>query len=138
MFITRRVDFSASHRCANPSWSQQQNQAVYGDGANPHGHGHNYILEVTLDGQPDPVTGMIFDLKELKAILQREVLDVMDHRNLNAEVPPFDRVVPTAENVAREIWRRICPKLNLANGKLHRVRLYETEDLFVDYYGERS
>ncbi|MDZ7640376.1 MAG: 6-carboxytetrahydropterin synthase [Bryobacterales bacterium] len=136
MLITRRVEFSASHLCASPSLSKQENEAIYGDGANPHGHGHNYVLEVTLEGSPDPVTGMIFDLKELKAILQREVLDAMDHRHLNKEVPPFDRVVPTAENVAVEIWRRLCPKLNLANGRLHRVRLYETEDLFVDYAGE--
>ena len=136
MRITRRVDFSASHLCAIPSRSQEENEAIYGDGANPHGHGHNYVLEVTLEGEPDPVTGMIFDLKDLKSILEREVLEVMDHRYLNMEVPPFDHVVPTVENVAREIWKRLDPKLTFSNGKLHRVRLYETEDLFVDYSGE--
>ncbi len=130
------MDFSASHLCAIPSLSQGENEAIYGDGANPHGHGHNYVLEVTLEGEPDPVTGMIYDLKDLKAILESEVLDVMDHRFLNKEVPPFDHVVPTAENVSREIWRRLWPKLNLANAKLSRVRLYETEDLFVDYSAE--
>lgn len=136
MKITRRVDFSASHLCAIPSRSQEENEAIYGDGANPHGHGHNYVLEVTLEGEPDPVTGMIFDLKELKSILEREVLEVMDHRHLNMEVPPFDHVVPTVENVAREIWKRLQPALNLTHGKLDRVRLYETDDLFVDYSGE--
>lgn len=136
MRITRRVDFSASHLCAIPSRSQEENEAIYGDGANPHGHGHNYVLEVTLEGEPDPVTGMIFDLKELKSILEREVLEVMDHRHLNMEVPPFDHVVPTVENVAREIWKRLYPALNLTHGKLDRVRLYETDDLFVDYSGE--
>lgn len=130
------MDFSASHLCAIPSLSQEENEAIYGDGANPHGHGHNYVLEVTLEGEPDPVTGMIYDLKDLKAILESEVLDSMDHRFLNMEVPPFDHVVPTAENVSREIWRRLWPKLNLANAKLSRVRLYETEDLFVDYSAE--
>ncbi|MCL4782571.1 MAG: 6-carboxytetrahydropterin synthase [Bryobacterales bacterium] len=138
MRITRRVDFSASHLCAIPSLSQEENEAIYGDGANPHGHGHNYVLEVTLEGEPDPVTGMIFDLKELKTILESEVLEAMDHRYLNKEVPPFDHVVPTVENVSREIWRRLWPKLNFSHARLWRVRLYETEDLFVDYSGEES
>lgn len=137
MRITRRVDFSAAHHCAIPSLSQEENEAIYGDGANPNGHGHNYVLEVTLEGEPDPVTGMIFDLKELKSILEREVLEVMDHRYLNKEVPPFDHVVPTLENVAMDIWKRLSPKLSFAQGKLERVRLYETEDLFVDYAGEQ-
>jgi 6-pyruvoyltetrahydropterin/6-carboxytetrahydropterin synthase len=136
MLITRRVEFSAAHVCRNPAFSDEQNQAIYGDGANPHGHGHNFVLEVTLDGTPDPVTGMVFDLKELKAILQRQVVEEMDHRFLNKEVPPFDRIVPTTENLAIEIWKRLCPALNLSNGRLHRVRLYETEDVFVDYFGD--
>lgn len=136
MLITRRVEFSAAHVCRNPAFSDEQNQAIYGDGANPHGHGHNFVLEVTLDGTPDPVTGMVFDLKELKAILQRHVVEEMDHRFLNKEVPPFDRIVPTTENLAIEIWKRLCPALNLSNGRLHRVRLYETEDVFVDYFGD--
>lgn len=136
MWITRRADFSASHVCANSALSAEENQAIYGDAANPNGHGHNYVLEVTLKGEPDPVTGMIFDLKRLKTILEREVLDVMDHRHLNKEVPPFDHVVPTVENVAREIWKRLEPKLSLSNGKLDRIRLYQTDDLFVDYSGE--
>lgn len=135
MFITRRMEFSASHVCAQPALSLEENQALYGDGANPHGHGHNYVLEVTLSGEPDPVTGMIFDLKALKEIVNSEVIDQMDHRFLNREVPPFDTVVPTAENLAIEIWRRLHPHLRFANGRLHRVRVYETEDLFVDYDG---
>src|SRR5438270_6447399 len=100
MLITRRVEFSASHVCRNPALTDEQNHALYGAAANPNGHGHNYILEVTLDGSPDPVTGMVFDLKELKEILNREIVEPMDHRFLNYEVKPFDRVVPTPENVA--------------------------------------
>lgn len=135
MLITRRVDFSASHICRVQDASDEENRAMYGAAANPKGHGHNYILEVTLDGQPDPVTGMVFDLKELKDVINREVVDPMDHRFLNYEVPPFDQVVPTVENVAVEIWRRLQPHFN--NGvRLANVRLYETEDLFVDYAGE--
>jgi 6-pyruvoyltetrahydropterin/6-carboxytetrahydropterin synthase len=136
MFITRRVEFSASHVCFNPALSDAENRALYGAAANPNGHGHNYVVEVTLEGQPDPVTGMIFDLKRLKDILTREVVEPMDHRFLNREVPPFDSVVPTTENVAREIWSRVRPALAAANARLHAVRVYETEDLFVDYSGE--
>jgi 6-pyruvoyltetrahydropterin/6-carboxytetrahydropterin synthase len=135
MLITRQVEFSASHVCRNPDLSDEENRAIYGPAANPNGHGHNYILEVTLDGAPDPVTGMVFDLKELKDVLNREVVEPMDHRFLNYEVQPFDHVVPTAENVATEIWRRLAP--NFAGSvKLRNVRLFETEDLFVDYAGE--
>ena len=81
-------------------WSEEENRAVYGDNANPNGHGHNYVLEVTIEGEPDPVTGMVFDLRELKEIINAEVVDPMDHRFLNREVPPFDHVVPTTENIA--------------------------------------
>lgn len=135
MLITRRVDFSASHVCRVPGASDEENRALYGPAANPNGHGHNYILEVTLEGQPDPVTGMVYDLKELKDVLNREVVAPMDHRFLNYEVPPFDRVIPTVENVALEIWRRLKPHFN-GGVRLANVRLYETEDLFVDYGGE--
>jgi 6-pyruvoyltetrahydropterin/6-carboxytetrahydropterin synthase len=137
MFLTRKAEFSASHVCTNPAWSADQNQAVYGNNANAHGHGHNYVLEVTLTGDPDPVTGMVFDLRELKEILNREVVDPMDHRFLNREVPPFDRVIPTTENLAVEIWKRIEPQIRRPGVHLHNVRLYETADLYVDFGGER-
>lgn len=134
MLITRRVEFSASHVCSRPDLSPDENRRLYGLAANPHGHGHNYVLEVTLEGEPDARTGMVFDLKDLKDLLNREVVEPMDHRFLNHEVPPFDTVVPTTENLAVEIWRRIEP--HFENGpRLHNVRLYETEDLFVDYRG---
>ena len=135
MLLTRKAEFSASHVCARPDWSVDQNQAVYGHNANPNGHGHNYIFEVTLEGETDPVTGMVFDLRELKDILNREVVDPMDHRHLNLEVPPFDKVVPTTENIAIEIWRRLEPELRRPNARLKNVRVYETSDLFVDYGG---
>ena len=135
MLLTRKAEFSASHVCARPDWSADQNRAVYGHNANPNGHGHNYIFEVTLEGETDPVTGMVFDLRELKDILNREVVDPMDHRHLNLEVPPFDKVVPTTENIAIEIWRRLEPELRRPNARLKNVRVYETSDLFVDYGG---
>ena len=138
MLITRKAEFSASHVCAQASLTTEQNRALYGAAANPNGHGHNYVLEVTLDGDPDPVTGMVLDLKELKEVLNREVVAPYDHRFLNYEVPPFDRVVPTPENIARDIWQRLEPHLNDGRGRLHTVRVYETPDLFVDYCGEQS
>ncbi len=138
MLITRRVDFSASHVCRVPRLSDAENETLFGRASNPHGHGHNYILEVTLEGEPDPATGMVFDLKQLKEVVQREVIEPMDHRFLNREVPPFDRVVPTTENLAIEIWRRLEQQLGKNGTRLHGVRLYETEDLFVDYFGEAA
>jgi 6-pyruvoyltetrahydropterin/6-carboxytetrahydropterin synthase len=136
MRITRQVEFSASHRCWSEALSEAENRALYGEDANPHGHGHNYRLEVTLEGQPDPVTGMVVDLKQVKEILNREVVSPMDHRNLNHEVPPFDKIVPTAENLAVEIWRRLQPRFLNGGARLKGVRLFETEDLYVDYSGD--
>lgn len=135
MFITKKVEFSASHVCSDPALSEAENRALFGDSANPHGHGHNFVLEVTLEGEPDAVTGMVLDLKELKEILHREVVDRFDHRFLNYEVPPFDRVIPTPENMAVDIWNRLEPHLSSGSARLCRVRLYETEDLYVDYGG---
>jgi 6-pyruvoyltetrahydropterin/6-carboxytetrahydropterin synthase len=135
MLVTRRVDFSASHICSQPALSEEENRALYGAAANPKGHGHNFILEVTLDGEPDPVTGMVFDIKRLKEILDETVVRPMDHRFLNHEVPPFDRVVPTAENIAIEVWNRLEPHFRGETARLHNVRLFETEDLYVDYSG---
>jgi 6-pyruvoyltetrahydropterin/6-carboxytetrahydropterin synthase len=122
--------------CRRPDLSEEENREIYGAAANPHGHGHNYVLEVSLEGDPDPLTGMVLDLKELKEILTRHVVDVYDHRFLNYEVPTFDRVVPTTENIARDIWQRLEPHLN-GRGRLRAVRVYETPDLFVDYAGEQ-
>src|SRR5580658_10962255 len=102
MYITRKAEFSASHVCRLKDWSDEENRRAFGEDAHPHGHGHNYVVEVTLEGEPDPVTGMVFDLRELKEIINAEVVDPMDHRFLNHEVPPFDRVVPTTENIALE------------------------------------
>jgi 6-pyruvoyltetrahydropterin/6-carboxytetrahydropterin synthase len=136
MVITRKVEFSASHVCANPALSAEENRALYGAAANPHGHGHNYVVEVSLQGEPDPVTGMVLDLKVLKDILNRAVVDPYDHRFLNHEVPPFDRVVPTTENIAKDIWNRLRPHFDGGRERLHSVRVYATPDLYVDYQGE--
>ncbi len=135
MLITRSVEFSASHTCRNPARDPATNHAVYGAEANPNGHGHNYRLEVTLRGEPDPITGMIVDLKDVKQLLEQAIVLPMDHRHLNHEVPPFDTVVPTTENLAVEIWRRLEPRFEATPARLQRVRLFETDDLYVDYEG---
>ncbi len=136
MLITRKAEFSASHACHRADWTAERNREVYGAASNPRGHGHNYQIEVTLEGEPDPVTGMVFDLKTLKDVINDEVVEPFDHRFLNHEVPPFDRVVPTPENIAAEIWRRLERRFSSPPGpRLANVRLWETADLFVDYSG---
>ena len=134
LHLTRRYCFAASHRLHAVQLGEEENKRVYGKCNNPYGHGHNYVLEVTVAGDPDPATGMVLDLKDLKDILQHEVTDRMDHRFLNYEVPELSGQIPTCENVATVIWRLLEPKIT--RGSLHRVRLYETPDLFVDCYGE--
>jgi 6-pyruvoyltetrahydropterin/6-carboxytetrahydropterin synthase len=136
MFVTRKAEFSASHVCRLQELTDQQNRELFGEGANPNGHGHNYIVEVTVEGEPDPLTGMVLDLKDLKDILEEEVVAPMDHRFLNYEVPPFDRVIPTTENVAQEIWRRLQPRVSKSTTRLAKVRLFETADLYVDVISE--
>ncbi len=132
VYLTRKIEFSASHRYHNPALSAEENLRIFGKCNNPHGHGHNYVLEVTVAGEPDPTTGMVLDLKELKEILQQEIIERMDHRFLNYEVPELKGQIPTCENIARVIWRLLEPRI--LKGRLHRVRLYETPDLFVDCY----
>lgn len=134
IYVTRRAEFSASHYYHNPNFTPEENQRVFGKCNNPLGHGHNYTVEVTVGGVINPSTGMVLNLRELKVLLEQEVLQPMDHKFLNKEVPAFASKNPTTENIAVEIWNRLAPKL--AHGKLHRVRLYETDDLFADYYGE--
>jgi 6-pyruvoyltetrahydropterin/6-carboxytetrahydropterin synthase len=134
IYLTRRVEFSASHYYHNPALGPDENRRIFGKCNNPHGHGHNYTLEVTVAGEIDPATGMVLNVKDLKKVLQSEVLEPMDHKFLNVEVPEFVSRIPTTENIAIQIWNRIAPKLTF--GRLHRVRLYETADLYVDYLGE--
>lgn len=134
VYLTRKAEFSASHYYHNPEFTADENKRIFGKCNNPNGHGHNYTLEVTVKGEVDEKSGFVVDLKQLKAIMDREVIEVLDHRFLNKEVAEFQEAIPTTENLAISIWNRLRSKLDLA--KLHRVRVYETADLFVDYYGE--
>jgi len=137
ILLTRKAEFSSAHYYWNEAWTPEQNERVFGCCANKNGHGHNYTLEVTVAGEVDPVTGFVVDLKELKEIIEREVVSVYDHRHLNIEVPEFaasSGKIPTTENIAIAIWQRLEKKI--PHAKLHRIRVYEMADLFVDYYGE--
>jgi 6-pyruvoyltetrahydropterin/6-carboxytetrahydropterin synthase len=137
MIISKKVEFSASHICRSDRLSDAENERVYGAAANPLGHGHNYVVEVAIAGTPDPVTGMILDLKRLRDILEERVLSVYDHRLLNREVAPFDRIVPTVENIAIDIWNRLESGIDdTGRVRLHSVRVHETNELFVEYRGE--
>ena len=138
IFLTRRATFSASHFYWNEAWTAERNQAVFGRCANRNGHGHNYTLEVTVAGEPDPVTGFVVDLKWLKDVMEREVLAEFDHRHLNLEVKEFGpgKLIPTTENIAIVAWKRLEPAIKKAAGaQLSRVRVYETPDIFAEYRG---
>ena len=105
---------------------------MYGADSSPNGHGHNYVVEVTVEGNPDQLTGMVMDLKKLDDILNEKVIAPMDHRFLNFEVKPFDEIVPTTENLAQEIWNRLRPVLDTPTTSLSKVRVFETADLYVE------
>src|SRR5471032_2078508 len=123
VFLTRQVHFNSAHRLVNPAKGKKWNEKKFGPCTNPHWHGHNYVLEVTVRGSPDPVTGYIIDLGELKRILHRAVVDKCDHRNLNDEVWFLKNVIPSTENLVIAFWHQIDPQIKA--GRLHSVRLYE-------------
>ena len=139
ILLTRRATFSASHYYWNPEWTRERNEAVFGRCANRNGHGHNYTLEVTVTGVVDPVSGFVVDLKWLKDVIEQEVLDFYDHRHLNLEVPEFANTIPTTENIAIAVWKRLEAPVAAAGGaRLSRVRIYETDDIFAEFRGEWS
>ncbi len=133
--ITRRLHFSAAHRLAHPDRSDEENRRVFGDCANPNWHGHNYELEVTVAGPVDPGTGYVMDLKDLKDLVNGRVVDDLDHRNLNLDVPWLKGVMPTTENLAVQIWERLAPHIP-GPAALERVVLWETPRHWVEYRGE--
>jgi 6-pyruvoyltetrahydropterin/6-carboxytetrahydropterin synthase len=134
VYITRQVHFNSAHRLFNPGKSLAWNRRQYGLCTNPHWHGHNYVLEVTVAGEPHPETGYIIDLSELKRILHLAVVDKCDHRNLNDEVDFLRGTIPSTENLVIAFWREIEPHLP-RGARLYRVRLFETPRNFADFYG---
>ena len=133
IFITRKHHFCASHRLYNPNFSDEKNEATFGLCNNKNGHGHNYVLEVTLSGEVCEDTGMVFDLKELKKLTTQEIIDKVDHKNLNVDVDYLNGMIPTAENLAIKFWEILEPKIT--KGRLHEIKLYESERNYVIYRG---
>lgn len=132
--VTRRLHFNAAHRLWNPRWSDEENERVFGVCSNPNYHGHNYNLEVSVEGEIDPDTGYVLDIARLKETVQEHVIAVLDHRNLNLDVAWFRDLNPTAENIVVACWRVLEPALRPA--RLTHIRLWETERNYVDYSGE--
>jgi len=134
IYVTRREVFSASHRLTNPELSDAENNEIYDKCNYQYGHGHNYTLEVVVAGEINPKTGYVIDLKKLKSIVKENVIKKVDHRNFNFDVDFMKNIIPTAENIAVEIWKLLENKIN--EGKLYSVKLYETENNYVEYKGE--
>lgn len=134
VYVTRTARFNAAHRLHNPEKSDAWNRETYGKCNLPNWHGHNYVLDVTVAGEPDPETGYVIDLGELKQIMHEKVVDKLDHRNMNLDVDFLDGVLPSTENVAVAIWNELVDEL--PSGRLHSVRLRETENNVAEYRGE--
>lgn len=134
VFVTRKAHFSASHRLFNPTFTDVDNEAIFDKCNNPNGHGHNYTLEVTVKGIPDPKTGYVIDLKLLRDIVENKIIDKVDHKHLNYDVDFLHGIIPTAENIAIVFWGII--ERNLPVGELFSVKLFESDSNFVEYFGE--
>ncbi|MEM6648573.1 MAG: 6-carboxytetrahydropterin synthase [Bacteroidota bacterium] len=134
VYVTRKLHFNAAHRLHNPEQSDAWNADTYGPCNYPNWHGHNYVLEVTVAGEPDPVSGYVIDLGQLKKIVNERVVDKLDHRNLNLDVDFLQGIIPSSENLVVAIWKELADAL--PSGRLHHVRLFETERNFVDYFGD--
>ncbi len=134
MYVTRKANFSAAHRLFNPLLSDQENLEIYDKCSNPNGHGHNYYLEVTVAGEPDPKTGYVIDLKKLKKVIEEHFISKVDHKHLNLDVEFLSNVVPTAENIAIACWNQLAPWIK--EGKLYSIRLFESQNNFVEYKGK--
>lgn len=131
--ITRLLRFNAAHRVWNPELSDEENDRLFGKCNNPNWHGHNYTLEVTVTGEVDPRTGFVVNLADVKRIVEREVIDVVDHKNLNLDVPFMAGTIPSTENLVLACWRVLAPKV--APARLARLKLWETENQYVEYDG---
>ena len=134
--IQRRADFCASHYFWVPTWSYEENVRAFGPTANRFGHGHNFQLIVTVKGEVNPDTGFVMNLVDLKTIMMHEIIDHVDHRNLNEDVPFLQGVLPSTENLAIAFWARLAPAIAAKGAQLHGIRIVETENNFVEYYGE--
>jgi 6-pyruvoyltetrahydropterin/6-carboxytetrahydropterin synthase len=136
IYITRREHFNAAHKLHNATWSQEKNEEVFGKCANPNWHGHNYILYVTVKGKINPETGYSANLKDISSIIKKHITEKLDHKNLNLDVDFLKDMMPSTENVAIAIWKELLPHINALGCQLHCIKLCETENNYVEYFGE--
>ncbi|CAM3290079.1 MULTISPECIES: 6-pyruvoyl trahydropterin synthase family protein [Aquirufa] len=138
VYVIRKEHFNAAHRLYNPNWSEAKNEEVFGPCANKNWHGHNFELIVTIKGIPDPETGFVFDLKELGKLIKKEIIDKVDHKNLNMDVDFMTGKLASCENLVMEFWKILDPKIKSASSsaQLHKIHLVETNKNSVEYYGE--
>ncbi len=136
IYLTRRERFSAAHRLFNPALSDQENLEQFGPCANPNWHGHNYVLWVTIKGKINPETGYVVDLKMLSQILKEEIINKLDHKNINLEVEFMKDIIVSTENLAIAIWKELDPHIKALGLDLHSVKIEETENNLVEYFGE--
>lgn len=134
VYLTRREHFNGAHRLFNPAWTEEHNAEVFGKCANKNWHGHNFDVFVTVKGTPDPDTGFIMNAHELSKIMKREIVDRLDHKNFNMDVPELANILPSTENVVMQIWKWLTP--HIKGCQLHCIKLVETENIYVEYYGE--
>ncbi|MDX9790863.1 MAG: 6-carboxytetrahydropterin synthase [Candidatus Kapaibacterium sp.] len=133
LYVTKKLEFSASHRLFNPTFTDNKNDEIFDKCNNFFGHGHNYFLEVTVAGLPNPETGYVIDLKKLKRIIKNEIIDKVDHKHLNHDVAFLKGIIPSAENLAVVFWKILKDKID--DGQLYKIRLYESESSYVEYMG---
>jgi 6-pyruvoyltetrahydropterin/6-carboxytetrahydropterin synthase len=136
IYITRREHFNAAHKLHNPTWTQEKNEEIFGKCANPNWHGHNYILYVTVKGKVNPETGYSANLKDISSIIKKYITEKLDHKNLNLDVDFLKDLMPSTENVVIAIWKQLLPHINALNCQLHSIKLCETENNYVEYFGE--
>lgn len=132
VYVTRKEHFNAAHKLENPQWTDEKNREIFGKCANKNWHGHNYQLFVTVKGEPHPETGYVTDLKKLSILVREHIIEKLDHKNLNLDVDFMQGILPSTENLAIAIWQQLEPHIE----GLHCVRLYETENNFVEYFGK--
>lgn len=139
VYVSRKEHFNAAHKLYNPNWSEEKNVQVFGPCANSNWHGHNFELITTVKGQPDAETGFVVDLKQLSTLIRSEVIEKLDHKNLNLDVDFMTGKMASCENLVMEIWKILAPKVDAItpNGQLHSLKLYETPRNFVEYFGEQ-
>jgi 6-pyruvoyltetrahydropterin/6-carboxytetrahydropterin synthase len=138
IYITRRETFNAAHKLWNPNWSKEKNQEVFGRCSNENWHGHNFVMYVTVKGIPDPDTGFVMNLKRLSEIIQEDVIEHIDHKNMNLDVPFLDGIMASTENVVMAIWDRLLRPIKESAGELVKIKLVETENNYVEYYGGKQ